>query len=342
MALQEIDVALSQNAFDKAATIAEQRLGMSSLELHGAAHMASFMPQAMQEIGTQMHRAASRFAIEAQICQREQRRPASVGRTRQVSCSSVSPATPFIVCTELRAWTSVHPMSGPKRRGALGDADVIRETRESAADRRNRDMELNADFSRRVVIDTLTAPWIASPEPGVERKLLDRVGDEVARATSIVRYAPGSAFVAHEHALGEEFLVLSGTFEDECGEYPAGTYVRNPPGSRHRPFSTLGCELFVKLRQSQPGDGSRVAMDTRRAVWHPGLVPGLTVLPLHEYGSEHVALVRWAPETRFQKHSHWGGEEILVLEGVFSDELGDYPAGTWIRSPAPESPSAVQ
>jgi len=66
LALQEIDVALSQNAFDKAAVIAEQRLGMSSLELHGAAHIAPFMPQGMQDIGTQMHRTASRFAIEAQ------------------------------------------------------------------------------------------------------------------------------------------------------------------------------------------------------------------------------------------------------------------------------------
>jgi len=194
-------------------------------------------------------------------------------------------------------------------------------------------MALNADFNARVVVDTPTAPWMDSPEPGVERKLLDRIGDEVARATSIVRYAPGSAFGPHEHALGEEFLVLSGTFADEGGEYPVGTYVRNPPGSRHRPFSASGCELFVKLRQFQQGDSSRVVIDTRQAAWHPGLVPGLLVLPLHEHGTEHVALVRWAPATRFQAHTHWGGEEIFVLEGTFSDELGDYSAGTWIRSP---------
>jgi anti-sigma factor ChrR (cupin superfamily) len=194
-------------------------------------------------------------------------------------------------------------------------------------------MTLNADFGDRVVIDTRTTPWIASPEPGVERKLLDRVGDEVARATSLVRYTPGSAFASHEHALGEEFLVLSGTFADEDGEYPTGTYVRNPPGSRHRPFSASGCELFVKLRQFQREDGSRVVIDTRQADWRPGLVPGLSVLPLHEFGTEHVALVRWAPGTRFQAHTHWGGEEIFVIEGTFSDELGDYPTGTWIRSP---------
>ena len=194
-------------------------------------------------------------------------------------------------------------------------------------------MDVNADFSARAAIDTRNAPWIASPQAGVERKMLDRVGDEVARATSIVRYAPGSVFAPHTHELGEEFLVLTGTFEDDQGAYPAGTYVRNPPGSRHRPFSTAGCEIFVKLRQFQAGDDARVVIDTSQAAFRPGLVPGLSVLPLHEYGSEHVALVRWAPGTRFQAHTHWGGEEILVLEGTFSDEYGDYPAGSWLRSP---------
>ena len=66
LALQEIDVALSKNDFDKASRIAEERLGMSSLELHGAAHIAPYMPQGMQDIGTAMHHAASQFAIEAQ------------------------------------------------------------------------------------------------------------------------------------------------------------------------------------------------------------------------------------------------------------------------------------
>ena len=194
-------------------------------------------------------------------------------------------------------------------------------------------MNVNADFNARVAIDARNMPWMASPQAGVERKMLDRVGDEVARATSIVRYAPGSVFAPHTHDLGEEFLVLTGTFEDDQGAYPAGTYVRNPPGSRHRPFSTAGCEIFVKLRQFQAGDDARVVIDTSQAAFRPGLVPGLTVLPLHEYGSEHVALVRWAPGTRFQVHTHWGGEEILVLEGTFSDEYGDYPAGSWLRSP---------
>ena len=194
-------------------------------------------------------------------------------------------------------------------------------------------MQINADFNERVVVDTTAAPWVPSPEPGVERKMLDRVGTEVARATSLVRYAPGSSFRTHTHGLGEEFLVLTGTFSDEHGDYPAGTYVRNPPGSQHAPRSEAGCEIFVKLRQFDPDDRTPVRVDTRHTPFVPGAVPGLSVRPLHEFRGENVALVRWEPGTEFHPHMHMGGEEILVLEGTFSDELGDYPAGTWLRSP---------
>jgi len=194
-------------------------------------------------------------------------------------------------------------------------------------------MLVNANFDERIVIDTLKSGWVSSPVPGIERIMLDRLGAEDARATSIVRYAAGTTFTPHEHPLGEEFLVLSGVFSDEHGDYPAGTYVRNPPGSSHTAYSQQGCELFVKVRQFDAADNKRVVIDTRNAVFRQGLVSGLKVLPLHEFGTEHAALVRWAPGTKFQAHTHWGGEEIYVLEGVFSDEHGDYSAGTWLRSP---------
>lgn len=194
-------------------------------------------------------------------------------------------------------------------------------------------MLVNANFDERIVIDTLKNDWVSSPVPGVKRNMLDRLGAEDARATSIVRYAAGSAFTPHEHPLGEEFLVLSGIFSDEHGHYPAGSYVRNPPGSRHTAYSDNGCELFVKVRQFDAADTKRVVIDTKSATFRQGLVPGLKVLPLHEFGTEHAALVRWAPGTKFQPHTHWGGEEIFVLEGVFSDEHGDYTSGTWLRSP---------
>lgn len=195
-------------------------------------------------------------------------------------------------------------------------------------------MKLNADFDLRVVIDTAALTWTASPVPGVERKMLDRIGDEIARATSVVRYAPNSVFSAHTHGGGEEFLVLEGVFNDNEGSYPAGTYVRNPVGTSHAPWAGPdGAVIFVKLHQFDPDDTARVVIDTLSQPWYQGMVPGLNVMPLHEFGGEHVALVKWAPNTRFNPHQHWGGEEILVLEGVFRDEHGDYPAGSWLRSP---------
>ena len=104
-------------------------------------------------------------------------------------------------------------------------------------------MELNADFSRRVAVHAGRLPWVASPMSGVERRVLDRIGDEVARATSIVRYAPGSHFSPHTHGGGEEFFVLEGVFQDEQGEFPAGSYVRNPRTTRHKPGSVPGGRL---------------------------------------------------------------------------------------------------
>lgn len=195
------------------------------------------------------------------------------------------------------------------------------------------DIQLNADWSKRCAIQSHDLPWLASPSPLVQRRLLERDGGEVARATSVVRYAPGARFSAHPHDQGEEIFVLEGTFSDESGHHGPGTYLKNPPGSSHAPYSEAGCTIFVKLRYQDLADTERVVVNTRAAEWRPGQVPGLTVLPLHAFGTQHTALVRWAPETFFQPHTHWGGEEIFVIEGVFSDEHGDHPAGTWLRSP---------
>src|ERR1041384_7153986 len=195
-------------------------------------------------------------------------------------------------------------------------------------------MELRARFDQREVVRPEDEAWRPSPMAGVERQMLDRIGEEVARATSIVRYAANARFSEHVHGGGEEFLVLAGSFHDATGDYPEGTYVRNPIGTAHAPWAGPdGAVLFVKLHQFVAADTAHVVIDTHTAQWRPGLVPGLTVLPLHEHGAEHVALVRWAPSTRFSSHRHWGGEEILVLEGVFEDEHGAYPTGSWLRSP---------
>lgn len=194
-------------------------------------------------------------------------------------------------------------------------------------------MRLNADFSQRVVVRPEDYDWAQSPATGVERMMLDRIGEEVARATTIVRFAPESYFEAHTHGGGEEFLVLDGVFSDESGDYPAGSYVRNPIGTRHKPHTKEGCTILVKLYQFDESDTEQFHINTRSAAFRPGLVEGLNVLPLHSAVNENVALVRWAPATRFTTHRHWGGEEIFVIEGNFGDEHGIYPEGTWIRSP---------
>tara|TARA_R110002096_G_scaffold257381_1_gene450853 strand:- start:196425 stop:197093 length:669 start_codon:yes stop_codon:yes gene_type:complete len=195
-------------------------------------------------------------------------------------------------------------------------------------------IKLNADFDQVAVMKPEDYKWVPSPMAGVERMMLDRVGDEVARATTIVRFAPNSEFSAHDHGGGEEFLVLEGVFSDEHEDYPAGTYVRNPVGTHHTPhIGKEGATIFVKLCQFDAKDQKQFHVKTKEADWYSGLVPGLSVMPLHEYDTEHVALVKWAPNTVFKPHQHWGGEEILVLEGTFYDEHGSYPKGTWIRSP---------
>jgi len=195
-------------------------------------------------------------------------------------------------------------------------------------------MKLNADFSQRVVVKPEEFNWVDAPVSGVERMMLDRIGDEVARATSLVRYQPNSDFPVHAHGGGEEILVLEGEFADEHGAYPVGSYLRNPIGTSHAPkVGGQGALIFVKLHQFDPGDAEQKIVDSKSAEWHQGLVDGLKVLPLHDFEGEHVALVRWAPNTQFSMHSHFGGEEILVLEGTFYDEHGEYPKGSWIRSP---------
>jgi len=193
---------------------------------------------------------------------------------------------------------------------------------------------INADFTQRVVIATETMPWIPSPQAGVERRMLDRIGGEVARATSLVRYAAASSFPAHEHALGEEFLVLNGVFSDEHGDYPAGTYIRNPPHSRHTPRTAPGCTILVKLRQMEPGEKDRLIVDTARATWRDGGQAGLATLPLCAIpGRETVVLERLQPGTTLEEVDCPAGEEIFILAGDLHDAYGQYGEGTWIRNP---------
>ena len=191
---------------------------------------------------------------------------------------------------------------------------------------------LNMDFSQPLVIKTAEMDWIPSPSPKVLRKPLEREAAESGHVTSIVQYLPEASFKQHSHPMGEEILVLEGVFSDETGDYGPGTYIRNPPGSAHTPFSKDGCVILVKLNQFKSDDLEFVRIDTQATAWQQG-IGGLQVMPLHEFKGEHVALVKWPADEVFQPHSHFGGEEILVLSGTFNDEHGAYPKHSWLRSP---------
>jgi len=195
-------------------------------------------------------------------------------------------------------------------------------------------MELNADFGARAVVHAAGLPWIAAPAAGVHRRMLDRVGDEVARATSIVRYAPGSSFPAHLHGGGEEFLVLEGVFADESGYMPAGTYLRNPPGTSHAPASPEGCIIFVKLWQFDPADRTPVRIDTS----HLSLAPrpgrdGAVGSILYKDPTEEVRLEQWGPGVAVGLDLPGGGE-FLVLQGNFRNEEEMFERMSWLRLPA--------
>ncbi|MEM1411329.1 MAG: cupin domain-containing protein [Pseudomonadota bacterium] len=195
-------------------------------------------------------------------------------------------------------------------------------------------MHLNADFSQRAVVRPGDHEWVPSPMPGVTRLMLDRIGDEVARATSLVRYAPNSTFPAHEHGGGEEILVLKGAFADEHGRYPAGSYLRNPIGTRHAPrVDEAGAEILVKLHQFEPSDERHFARSTTTGGWLPGSREGLSVMPLHRHGSERVSLLSWGSGLELEPRPLPGGAELFVLEGAFEDDLGVYGAGSWLRLP---------
>lgn len=191
---------------------------------------------------------------------------------------------------------------------------------------------LNMQFQQRLVIENQKRDWQASPSPLVQRKPLERENKESGHTTSLVWYQANAAFASHAHPQGEEIFVLEGTFSDEHGHYPAGSYLRHPANSQHTPFSDKGCLLFVKLNQFKQDDTKQVNINTQTTPWLAG-IGELQVMPLHEFEGEHTALVKWPAGEHFQPHRHFGGEEILVLSGEFRDEHGIYPKHTWMRSP---------
>lgn len=195
-------------------------------------------------------------------------------------------------------------------------------------------MNLHADFEKRVLVHSDEIDWLASPMKGVDRRMLDRIGDEVARATTIVRYAPGSHFSPHTHTGGEEFIVLDGVFQDEHGDFPAGSYIRNPPTSSHKPGSEDGCIIFVKLWQFDLDDRTPVKIDMNKM---PSIAEagreGVTVMPLFEDERESVRVETWAAGAAIEIDAPEGAE-FLVLDGTFKTDRDEaLRPMSWLRLP---------
>lgn len=200
-------------------------------------------------------------------------------------------------------------------------------------------MRLNADFSHFACVTPDQYQWVDSPSAGVERMMLDRIGDEVARATSLVRYAPNSQFERHTHSGGEEILVLEGVFADEHGRYAAGSYLRNPIGTGHTPqIGAEGALILVKLHQFDHNDILQLAVPAHRLPWQPDRRAGISYKMLHTYAQERVSLERWEASVTLSYPPLPGGLEVFVLEGTLYDGATQYPKGSWCRYPLGAAP----
>lgn len=200
-------------------------------------------------------------------------------------------------------------------------------------------MKINADFSKPALVKFNESDWVASPMPGVERRMLDRIGEEVARATTIVRFAPGSAFSAHTHDGGEEYLVLDGTFQDEEGDFPVGSYVRNPPTTSHTPSAKDGATILVKLHQFDPEDRTQIHVESARVDWETQSHGGRK-LPLHQDDNETVWLQDFAAGTKVDIDAA-EGLEVFVISGQITQEAQSLEKWDWLRLPADSHFSGV-
>lgn len=197
-------------------------------------------------------------------------------------------------------------------------------------------MRRHHDLSLSAVVDTRLAKWLPSPAEGVKRLVLERDGGEkTLRATSIVAYAPNSQFAPHEHPLGEEFFVLDGIFSDEYRDYPKGSYVRNPPGSSHQPFSQKGCLIWVKLQQFVPFDKQHVVINVTQKNMDVSVANWSRKILFDDY--ERVEMVYVHQTLILPQHWLLKGAELLLLTGELNDGTQLCPQGTWLRIAAKAS-----
>lgn len=203
--------------------------------------------------------------------------------------------------------------------------------------------QVHADLLTRVSVLPTSLMWHQTHYTGIWFGCFES-DDEVQEhpVTMLTRFDPGGFFPLHGHPGGEEILVLEGNFIDETGVHPPGTYMLNPEGFIHRPYSDEGCLTFVKLRQHGGKTRQQVRTNIFNDSWQPGRIPPIQVQPAYEQAgfSEKVWFERWLPGTQLLDVVETDIKEIFLVEGSWSDELGSYPTGSWLRYPpnCPYSP----
>lgn len=199
-------------------------------------------------------------------------------------------------------------------------------------------MNINSDLTQSAKVFFNASTWVPSPLKGVSRKMLERDGAEFAATpTTLVNYDANSYFTNHVHTGGEEFLVLAGVFADEHGDYPVGTYKRNPVGTEHAPIVKDGCMIIVKLGQFQDGDNQDVTINTaNQAFIQDENRVAVEYQVLHDFKQETVRLERWACNSHITL-DNTGGIEVLVVDGELNHQGETFKSLDWLRLPIGEA-----
>uniref|UniRef100_A0A7S4JRH3 ChrR-like cupin domain-containing protein n=1 Tax=Odontella aurita TaxID=265563 RepID=A0A7S4JRH3_9STRA len=240
-------------------------------------------------------------------------------------------------------------MPADRSRGSTDAMRVAGDDSVSPASERRRPeglIELRSDKTRAELVRTGEIDWIATSQAGgVSRKMIERLGTEkVARATTIVRFAPNQSFPRHSHDGGEEFLVLDGVWRDDYGSFGKYSYIRNYIGSGHTPtIGEEGCVILVKLRQmshlskGEPEHRNWVGLtpdrvcDEGRTMDEEGVVKKLSLFssPL-----ESTSVQVWPKESSLVIKVPKHGAELFVVDGSFTSQLlGDHDERSWCRIP---------
>jgi len=139
-----------------------------------------------------------------------------------------------------------------------------------------------------------------------------------------------SKFSAHTHTGGEEFIVLDGVFQDEHGDFPQGTYVRNPPTKSHTPGSDKGCTVLVKLWQFNMED--RNQFRKTMAYELADSVNGVATAELRRDAQEVVTYSQLDTGSVLHKID-CGGIEMFVISGSVIEGGDTLGKGAWLRLP---------